>query len=351
MKVGQVLSVVDLAPVPPRLPRGVPGDARRAARRGPDGVVQRHAQGASSATTASRSTRVFATFDEEPIAAASIGQVYRATLDDGREVAVKVQYPGVDAAVRADMQNLVPLLRLAKRIAPDLDVEALADEVRERIDEELDYELEAENKRAVGARPPRAPVHRRSRTSSPSSPATHVIVMEFVRGALARGDRAPRPGRRATGSARSIFRFYFGCMYRHRAFSGDPHPGNSMLLDDGRMAFLDFGLFKRLSAQAAELELAIQRARRRGARRGHDRAHARRRDAAATPAARHRTAILDQFRALHVVVHARTRSSSSTPEIGDADRPRLLRPALDALPRDAPRDPAAPSTSSAGGWR
>src|SRR5205807_6499094 len=76
---------------------------------------------------------VFDEFEEEPIAAASIGQVYRARLHDGREVAVKVQYPGVDAAVRSDMQNLGLILRLAKRIAPGMDPKAIGDEIRERI--------------------------------------------------------------------------------------------------------------------------------------------------------------------------------------------------------------------------
>src|SRR2546430_1223063 len=92
---------------------------------------------------------VFSSFEEEPIAAASIGQVYRAQLHDGRDVAVKVQYPGVAAAVRADMQNLGLILRLMKRMTPALDVEALAEEVRLRIYEELDYELEAQNQRAL----------------------------------------------------------------------------------------------------------------------------------------------------------------------------------------------------------
>src|SRR5437867_1658584 len=83
--------------------------------------------------------------EEEPIAAASIGQVYRARLHDGRDVAVKVQYPGVAAAVRADMQNLGLILKLMQRVAPGIDVKALAEEVRLRIFEELDYELEAQN--------------------------------------------------------------------------------------------------------------------------------------------------------------------------------------------------------------
>src|SRR4051794_16656419 len=92
----------------------------------------------------------FAVFDEQPVAAASIGQVYRARLrDDDRLVAVKVQYPRVAEAVRADMQNLGMILRLMKRIAPGLDVRATADEIRSRIHEELDYELEASNQRSM----------------------------------------------------------------------------------------------------------------------------------------------------------------------------------------------------------
>src|SRR6202023_2034191 len=81
-------------------------------------------------------SEVFGSFDEEPIAAASIGQVYRATLKDGREVAVKVQYPGVAAAVRADIQSLDMIMRLLKRMTPGMDVKAITKEIRERIVEE-----------------------------------------------------------------------------------------------------------------------------------------------------------------------------------------------------------------------
>src|SRR3954463_1314407 len=97
-----------------------------------------------------RLSSVFSEFDETPVAAASIGQVYRARLrDDGREVAVKVQYPRVAEAVRADMQNLGMILRLMRTIAPGIDVKSTADEIRSRIHEELDYELEAQNQRAL----------------------------------------------------------------------------------------------------------------------------------------------------------------------------------------------------------
>src|SRR5450631_4032067 len=93
---------------------------------------------------------VFSSFDEVPIAAASIGQVYRATLrQDGSDVAVKVQYPGVAEAVRSDLQNLDMIMRMFKRMTPGMDVKAVTAEIRERIVDELDYELEAQNQRSL----------------------------------------------------------------------------------------------------------------------------------------------------------------------------------------------------------
>src|SRR5919206_1177236 len=125
---------------------------------------------------------VFSEFDETPVAAASIGQVYRARLrDDGREVAVKVQYPRVAEAVRADMQNLGMILRLMKRIAPGLDVKSTADEIRSRIGEELDYELEATNQRALARIFRRHPfIHVPEVITSLSR--ERVLVSDFVRG-------------------------------------------------------------------------------------------------------------------------------------------------------------------------
>ena len=91
---------------------------------------------------------LFEELEETPAAAASIGQVHRAVLPDGREVAVKIQYPGVAEAIRADLQNAGMFLRLAKAIAPGLDAKAAAEELKERVSEELDYELEAQNQRS-----------------------------------------------------------------------------------------------------------------------------------------------------------------------------------------------------------
>ncbi|HTA04758.1 MAG TPA: AarF/ABC1/UbiB kinase family protein [Solirubrobacteraceae bacterium] len=201
---------------------------------------------------------IFATFDEEPIAAASIGQVYRATLHDGRDVAVKVQYPGVATAVRADMQNLDLIMRLLKRMTPGLDVKAITKEVRERIGEELDYELEAQNQRSLARIFDGHPFIVVPDVVSSLS-REHVLVSEFVQGVgfeVLKG--RSQADRDRLGEI--VFRFFLGCLYRHRQFSGDPHPGNFLLLDDGRVAFLDFGLFKRLDVAPVELELAAQRA-------------------------------------------------------------------------------------------
>jgi predicted unusual protein kinase regulating ubiquinone biosynthesis (AarF/ABC1/UbiB family) len=201
---------------------------------------------------------VFESFDEEPIAAASIGQVYRARLHDGRDVAVKVQYPGVAAAVRADMQNLGLILRLAKRIAPGMDPQAIGREISERIEEELDYELEAQNQRAL------ARIFRNHPFIVVPAVVTslsreRVLVSEYVEGTgFEELKTYPQEDRDRIGEI--LFRFYFGCLYRHHQFSGDPHPGNSRLMEDGRIAFFDFGLFKRMPPGAVELEIAVARA-------------------------------------------------------------------------------------------
>jgi predicted unusual protein kinase regulating ubiquinone biosynthesis (AarF/ABC1/UbiB family) len=202
---------------------------------------------------------VFAEFDPEPIAAASIGQVYRARLaSDGREVAVKVQYPGVAGAVRADMQNLDMIMRLLKRMTPGLDVKAVTTEIRERIEEELDYELEAQNQRSLARIFAGHPFIVVPEVISSLS-RERVLVSDFVSG-VGFEELKTRSQAERDRLGEIVFRFFLGCLYRHRQFSGDPHPGNFLLLDDGRVAFLDFGLFKRMDAPAVELELACQRA-------------------------------------------------------------------------------------------
>jgi predicted unusual protein kinase regulating ubiquinone biosynthesis (AarF/ABC1/UbiB family) len=257
MKVGQVLSFLDAGLVPEEY-RDEFQHKLAALRDAAPTVTFTDMRKVIEAELDDPVDEVFAEFDQEPIAAASIGQVYRARLSDSREVAVKVQYPGVDAAVRADMQNLGMILRLARRIAPGLDPKAIGDEIRSRIEEELDYELEAQNQRTL-ARIYRGHPFIYVPGVVTSLSRQRVMVSEFVRGSGFE-ELKTRSQEERDRLGEIIFRFYFGCLYRHGQFSGDPHPGNSMLMPDGRMAFLDFGLFKRMPPKALELEKEIIRA-------------------------------------------------------------------------------------------
>src|ERR1044072_587700 len=257
MKLGQVMSFLDVGLVPEEFREEFQAKLAELRDAAPKVSFKDMRKVIEDSYDGERVEDVFETFDPVPIAAASIGQVYKAKLHDGRHVAVKVQYPGVAQAVRSDMKNLGMILRLMKRVAPGLDPKAMGDEIRSRIDEELDYELEAQNQRTL-ARIFRGHPFIFVPAVVTSLSRERVIVSEFVSG---RGfeelKQLPQAERDRLGEI--VFRFYFGCMYRHHQFSGDPHPGNSLLLDDGRMAFLDFGLFKRIPAAVAEFELEIAR--------------------------------------------------------------------------------------------
>jgi predicted unusual protein kinase regulating ubiquinone biosynthesis (AarF/ABC1/UbiB family) len=195
---------------------------------------------------------LFGSFEQEAFAAASIGQVHRATLPDGHPVAVKVQYPGVAEALESDMANAGVIVRLAKALAPGLDAKAVADEVRERVLEELDYEYEAQNQRAFARAYRGHPfiyvpdVHTRLSRR-------RVLVTEYVDG------RDFEQVKKLDQEARDIFgeivlRFYFGSIYHLQHFNADSHPGNYVLMDDDRVAFLDFGMTKKLSEEQIRLE-------------------------------------------------------------------------------------------------
>jgi len=197
-------------------------------------------------------SELFAEFETEAFAAASIGQVHRAELLDGRQVAVKIQYPGIAEALDADLRNAGTIVRLAKVLAPGLDAKAIAEEIRERVMEELDYEYEAQNQRSFARAYREHPfiyvpevVTRLSRR--------RVLVTEFVSG---RGfeeiKQLPHEERSRFGEI--IFRGSFGSIYHLQHFNADTHPGNYLLMDDGRVAFLDFGMTKRLRPEQIQLE-------------------------------------------------------------------------------------------------
>src|SRR3954470_14185876 len=197
---------------------------------------------------------VFEDFETEAVAAASIGQVHRAVLPGGRRVAVKIQYPGMAKALAADMSNAGLILRLAKALAPGLDSKALAAELRERVLEELDDEIEAANQRAF-ARAYRGHPFIVVPDVVTSLSTERVLVTEWIDGiGFEQVKQLPQDERDRFGEI--VFRFCFGSIYHLQHFNADAHPGNYLLMDDGRVAFLDFGMTKRLDAEQISLEIA-----------------------------------------------------------------------------------------------
>jgi predicted unusual protein kinase regulating ubiquinone biosynthesis (AarF/ABC1/UbiB family) len=244
MKVGQTLSAIDL---------GLVDEEVRPQFQEILASLQQHAEPVSfrairkvvEEDLGERLSANFADFAQEPIAAASIGQVHRATLRDGREVAVKVQYPGIAEAIHADMQNLRLGLKLLSVLAPGIDTGEIAGEIRERITEELDYELEAANHRKM-ARVYRGHPFVVVPDVITALAGERVLVSEYVDGArFAQARALPQAERDRIGEI--LVRFYINGPLRHRLLNGDPHPGNNLFMADGRVAFIDFGFFKQLT--------------------------------------------------------------------------------------------------------
>jgi predicted unusual protein kinase regulating ubiquinone biosynthesis (AarF/ABC1/UbiB family) len=201
--------------------------------------------------------RIFAEFESTPIAAASIGQVYRGTLHDGRQVAVKVQYPGIDAAVRADLKNLAMFRRVLQSAMPWV-TPAVLDELRLNMESELDYQAEANTQLQIAevyAGHPFIVVPR----SMPELSTTRVLVSEYIAGKDFNAiRRLPDAERNRIGEI--IYRFYVGSLFTFHEFCGDPHPGNVLLATDGKVAFLDFGLFNRMDPEHVRFETICLRA-------------------------------------------------------------------------------------------
>ncbi|MER7077496.1 Predicted unusual protein kinase regulating ubiquinone biosynthesis, AarF/ABC1/UbiB family [Saccharopolyspora kobensis] len=185
----------------------------------------------------------FSEFDDTPAASASIGQVHRAIWHDGREVAVKVQYPGADEALRSDLRQLTRFSRLFQSLAPGAEVKPLLAELQERMVEELDYRTEADNQRAF------AKVFRDDeavRVPAVVASAPKVVVTEWVTGTpysriISDGDREQR-----NTAGQLLAEFHYSAPSRVGLLHADPHPGNFMLLADGRLAVIDFGAVSRL---------------------------------------------------------------------------------------------------------
>jgi len=197
--------------------------------------------------------RLFLDWNPVPVAAASIGQVHRAVLRDGRIVAVKVQYPGVDHAIRGDLDNAELLYRFFSTFTlRGLDVKGLVDELRERMGDELDYRLEARNQAEF------ADLYRdhpfiKVPDVVPDLSTTRVLTTEWVDGLTWADFEASATLAAKQRAGEILFRFAQGSVHRHGVFNGDPHPGNYRLQPDGSMTFLDFGLVKRWTPGEWEL--------------------------------------------------------------------------------------------------
>jgi predicted unusual protein kinase regulating ubiquinone biosynthesis (AarF/ABC1/UbiB family) len=191
--------------------------------------------------------QLFLEWDPVPVAAASIGQVHKAVLPDGRLVAVKVQYPGIEKAILSDLDNAEFLYSLFSMVAlKGLDPKAIVDELRDRMADELDYGLEAQCQTEFADRFRDHPfIH--VPDVVPEFSRRRVLTSEWVEGISWTHFEANATEAQRQHAAEVVFRFAQGSVYRDRVFNGDPHPGNYRFHEDGSVTFLDFGLVKRWS--------------------------------------------------------------------------------------------------------
>ena len=255
MKVGQLLSFLDAGAVP---------EQHRAAYQQIVGALQADAPPMPFDTVRDvleleldrPVEEAFAWIAERPMAAASIGQVHAARLPDGRHVVVKVQYPGVGDAIRADLQNTELLASVASfgmKLSPirvTADPAAIVEEVTERITEELDYRIEAANQIEFRSYYEGHPFIRIPEVVSALS-TERVLVMDHHDG-LRWTAALEQPQKLKDAWGEVIYRFVYGSLYALGAFNADPHPGNYLFHDDGAVTFLDFGCVKRFSPEQVD---------------------------------------------------------------------------------------------------
>ena len=188
--------------------------------------------------------QVLAEIDPAPAAAASIGQVHRGRTHDGAEVAVKVQYPGIGEAVVSDMRNLRMLSPVLRRLMPGLEIKDVLAELAERVTEECDYELEAASHRRIARHWRHHPFVRVPAVDTQLS-RRRVLVSEWVDG-IGFNEVAEQPDAVRDRYAETLYRFYYATAGELDVALGDPHPGNYLLCEDGRVAFFDFGMVREL---------------------------------------------------------------------------------------------------------
>jgi predicted unusual protein kinase regulating ubiquinone biosynthesis (AarF/ABC1/UbiB family) len=201
----------------------------------------------------------FAEFNDTPVASASIGQVHKAVWSDGREVAVKIQYPGADEALRADLKTMQRMIGVVKQLAPGADVQGVVDELIERTEMELDYRLEANNQRAFAKA---YEGHPHFLVPHIVASAPKVVIQEWIDGTpMAEIIRNGTVEQRDLMGAR-LLELTFDAPGRLEMMHGDAHPGNFMLLPDDRMGVIDFGAVAPLTGGfPIELGMTIRLAR------------------------------------------------------------------------------------------
>ena len=241
MKFGQAMSIFEAA-----LPEEVAGPYREALTKLQEGAPPMKAETVDRVMTEQFGRRWrtrFTEFDDEPAAAASIGQVHHAVWADGREVAVKLQYPGAGPALMADFNQLSRFSRLFALMSPGMDVKPLLAELKARIAEELDYALEADSQRGF-------------QTAFDSDPnilvprmvasAPKVLVSEWIEGIPVARIITSGTSEQRDRVGYLLALLHFSAPERARMLHADPHPGNFRLMPDGRLGVVDFGAVARL---------------------------------------------------------------------------------------------------------
>lgn len=236
MKVGQALSVMEAA-VPEQFGEPYREALTKLQKDAPPLPAEKvHKVLAAQLGTKWRSR--FSSFGDEPVASASIGQVHKAVWSDGREVAVKIQYPGADEALRADLKTMKRMVSVFRQLSPGADVQGVVDELIERTEMELDYRLEADNQRAF-AKAYRDHPHFVVPAIVASAPK--VVIAEWMEGIpMAKIIREGTEDERDLMGTR-LFELTYDAPRRLEMMHGDAHPGNFMLLPEGKMGVLDFG--------------------------------------------------------------------------------------------------------------
>ncbi len=244
MKFGQALSVMEAA-MPEELAGPYRATLTRLQESGPPMGGDRVHEILARELGPRWATTKLVEFDDVPAAAASIGQVHKAVWRDGREVAVKIQYPGAAAALMSDLNQLSRVARLAGSWVPGVDVKPIMDELKARMSEELDYHLEARHQRYF------AQAFRDDDdvlVPDVLVDSRHVLVTEWIDGRPLSRIITDGTQEERDEAATLYLEFLLRAPNRARLLHADPHPGNFRVTADGRLGVLDFGAVNRLPA-------------------------------------------------------------------------------------------------------